>query len=135
MWSKNGAQQPVVEAVLERMIREVGAERVAIRLSPGAYFNMEGDPGDADVFRVLLEKLNRLGLAYIHAGIIDDSTNFDYLGGRVTDFLRRHYEGVLVGKRRLHAPNGGAGVRREPLRPGRHRPAVHRESGSDRKDS
>ena len=84
-------------AVLERIIREVGAERVAIRLSPGAYFNMEGDPGDAEIFRVLLQKLNRLGLAYIHAGIIDDSTNFDYLGGRVTDFLRRHYQGVLVG--------------------------------------
>ncbi len=84
-------------AVLERLIRAVGAGKVAIRLSPGGYLNMEGDPRDAEVFRVLLDKLNRMGLAYVHSGIIDDSTDFGYLGGRVTNFLRRHYKGVLVG--------------------------------------
>ena len=45
----------------------------------------------------MLERLNKLGLAYVHAGIFDDSTDFDYLSGRVTDFLRQHYKGVLVG--------------------------------------
>lgn len=36
-------------------------------------------------------------LAYVHVGIFDDSTEFDILGGRVSDFMRRHYAGTLVG--------------------------------------
>ena len=36
-------------------------------------------------------------MAYVHAAIFDDSMTFDYLDGSVGDFLRRHYEGTVIG--------------------------------------
>ncbi len=84
----------VVEAVRER----VGPARVGLRLSPGAYFNMEPHPGDPPIFEYLLRQLGgRDDLAYVHVGIFDDSMVFENLGGRATEFLRRHYNGNLVG--------------------------------------
>lgn len=83
--------------VTDAVIDAVGGERTGIRLSPGAYFNMEGDPRDAAVFEALLRELNRRDLAYVHTGIFDDSMRFDELGGRTsTEFLREHYAGVLM---------------------------------------
>jgi len=49
----------VVDAVAAR----ADAGRVGIRLSPGAYFNMESHPDDAKVFRHLLEELEKRSLA------------------------------------------------------------------------
>ncbi|MHC4448605.1 MAG: alkene reductase [Planctomycetota bacterium] len=72
--------------------------RVGIRLSPGAYFNMEGDERDREVFELLLPELERRGLAYVHVGIFDDAMTFDELDGmRATEFLRKHYGGTLIG--------------------------------------
>lgn len=56
----------VVDAVNAR----IGADRVGLRLSPGAY---------------------------VHLGIFDDSLTFDYLDGHASDYLRAHYDGHLVG--------------------------------------
>lgn len=84
----------VVDAVTDR----AGAGRTGLRLSPGAHMNMEGDPRDAEVFRHLLAELEPRGLAYVHAGVFDDSQTFPSLGDRSsTAFLRRHYGGTLVG--------------------------------------
>lgn len=100
----------VVDAVVER----IGHERVGIRLSPAAYVNgIETDARDAAVFRLLLRQLTGRQLAYVHAAIFDDSMTFDYLDGSVGDFLRRHYEGTLIGngsyttKRSASAMTGG----------------------------
>ncbi len=83
----------VVDAIASR----VGADRTGIRLSPGAYFNLTGDPRDRAVFDYLLPELEKRRLAYVHLGIFDDSMTFDYLGGRASDYLREHYQGTLVG--------------------------------------
>ncbi|CCQ11746.1 NADH-dependent flavin oxidoreductase, Oye family [Pseudoalteromonas luteoviolacea B = ATCC 29581] len=83
----------VVGAVTEA----IGNDRVALRLSPGAYFNLAGDPRDRAVFDYLIRQLNQIPLAYLHAGIFDDEMQFDYLGGRVSDYMRNTYEGLLVG--------------------------------------
>lgn len=83
----------VVEAVIER----VGADRTGIRLTPGAYTHMQADARDRAVFDYLLGELNLKGLAYLHLGIFDDSLTFDFLGGRASEYLRRQYQGTLIG--------------------------------------
>lgn len=83
--------------VVDAVVAKAGSNRVGIRLSPGAYFNMEGHPDDPPVFRYLLKQLEGHGLAYVHTGIFDDTMTFDYLGGSAGAFLRKNYKGTLVG--------------------------------------
>lgn len=84
-------------ALVDRLGTKIGAQRVAIRLSPGGYVHLEGSAQDRPVFDYLLAELNKRTLAYVHLGIFDDSMTFDYLGGRASDYLRAHYHGNLVG--------------------------------------
>ncbi|MBQ4863020.1 alkene reductase [Pseudoalteromonas sp. MMG013] len=83
----------VVDAVADK----IGADRVALRLSPGAYFLMQSHNDDRAVFDYLLRELNSRDLAFVHIGIFDDSMTFDYLGGHASDYVRSIYTGTLVG--------------------------------------
>ncbi|WP_105259075.1 alkene reductase [Pseudoalteromonas sp. T1lg88] len=84
----------VVDAITAR----IGGERVGLRLSPGAYFLLEpGDSEDTKTFDYLLQELNQRELAFLHLGIFDDAMEFDYLGGRASEYLRKRYKGTLVG--------------------------------------
>ncbi|MBI2382420.1 MAG: alkene reductase [Gammaproteobacteria bacterium] len=96
----------VVDAVAAR----IGAERVGIRLSPGAYFNMEPDTRDRAVFDHLLAELELRGLAYVHGGIFDDSLRFDYLDGTISEYLRRHYRGTLIASGSYTAESAAAAI-------------------------
>lgn len=77
---------------------EIGFERVAIRLSPAAYLNeIEENPEDQSVFIALLKELNKLAIAYVHNGNFDDKKHFESLNNQtMSEFLRKHYDGVLV---------------------------------------
>lgn len=83
--------------VVDAIIARIGHDRTALRLSPGAYFNMTGDKRDRDVFDYLLPQLEQRDLAYLHIGIFDDGMEFDYLEGRASDYVRRRYKNTLVG--------------------------------------
>ncbi|MBB1404509.1 alkene reductase [Pseudoalteromonas sp. SG44-5] len=84
--------------VTDAVIAVVGNERTAIRVTPGAYFNMTEDSRDKAVFDYLLAELDTKDLAYLHGGIFDDSMRFDSLEGKNTsEFLRAGYKGTLVG--------------------------------------
>lgn len=83
--------------VVDAVTSAIGFNRVALRLSPAAYFNLQTDVNDKAVFDYLLSQLNNLPLAYLHVGIFDDGMQFDYLGGRVVDYMRGVYNGTLVG--------------------------------------
>ncbi|MEO2279239.1 alkene reductase [Pseudoalteromonas pernae] len=84
--------------VLDAITDRIGAGRTAIRVSPGAYFLLDaGDEQDTETFDYLLAELNKRSLAYVHLGIFDDSMTFDYLGGKASAYLRKHYQGNLVG--------------------------------------
>lgn len=83
----------VVDAVSER----IGAERTALRVSPGAYFNVQPDPRDREVFEYLLAQLELRDLAYLHLGLFDDSMTFEFLDGSATDFVRQRYSKQLIG--------------------------------------
>lgn len=83
--------------VVDAVVTRVGAERTGLRLTPGAYTHMAADARDREVFDYLLARLNERELAYLHLGIFDDSLTFDFLGGRASEYLRRHYSGTLIG--------------------------------------
>lgn len=83
----------VVDGIIER----IGNDRTALRISPGAYFNMAGDSRDRKVFDVLLPALEKRDLAFLHIGIFDDSMEFDYLGGKASSYVRANYKNTLVG--------------------------------------
>jgi 2,4-dienoyl-CoA reductase-like NADH-dependent reductase (Old Yellow Enzyme family) len=82
--------------IVEEIISAIGADKVGIRLSPGAYMSQEHTAGDEETYAFILEHLNQKNIAYVHTGIFDDSTEFDYLGGNSTSFLRMHYHGNII---------------------------------------
>jgi len=93
--AENMARFPL--AVVDAIIDKIGHDRTALRVSPGAYFNMEGDSRDRAVFDYLLPELEKRNLAFLHVGIFDDSMEFDYLGGQASSYVRSKYHNTLVG--------------------------------------
>jgi len=83
--------------VVDEIIAKIGNDRTALRITPGAYFNMAGDSRDRQVFDYLLPELEKRDLAFLHIGIFDDSMEFDYLGGRASSYVRANYNKTLVG--------------------------------------
>jgi N-ethylmaleimide reductase len=83
--------------VVDAVVARIGNDRTALRVSPGAYFNMAGDSRDRAVFDYLLPELEQRDLAFLHIGIFDDSMEFDYLGGRASSYVRANYSKTLVG--------------------------------------
>lgn len=96
----------VVDAICER----IGADRTALRVSPGAYFNMSGDSRDREVFDYLLPELELRNLAYLHIGIFDDAMEFDYLDGSASSYVRKHYANTLMGVGSYSAETGAAAI-------------------------
>lgn len=92
--SENMVRFPL--AVVDAIIDKIGADRTALRVSPGAYFNMTGNSKDRDVFDYLLPELEKRNLAFLHIGIFDDSMEFDYLGGSASSYVRANYNKTLV---------------------------------------
>ena len=87
----------IVLEVVDAIVNAVGADKVGIRLSPHAYFNLAPVKGDEETFVYLIDRLNSAGLAYIHVGMFDDTQPIDYLDGRVCEFIRKHYNGNILG--------------------------------------
>jgi len=96
----------IVDAISAR----IGNDRTALRISPGAYFNMAGDVRDREVFDHLLNELTQRDLAYLHIGIFDDSMEFDYLGGTATDYVRSNYDKTLIGVGGYTAQTGSVAI-------------------------
>ncbi len=97
-------------AVVDAVIARIGQERTALRVSPGAYFNIAPDNRDRGVFDHYFAELERRNLAYVHIGIFDDSMEFDYLGGRVSDYVRANYSKTLVGNGGYSAQNASTAI-------------------------
>ncbi|MBR9728456.1 alkene reductase [Shewanella intestini] len=96
----------VVDAISQR----IGADRTALRISPAAYVNIQADKRDKDVFDYLLDQLAMRRLAYLHIGIFDDNLEFDYLGGKVSDYVRGQYPHTLVGVGGFSAETGSQAI-------------------------
>jgi len=83
-------------AVVDAIIARIGQDRTALRVSPGAYFNIAADKRDRAVFDYFLGELEQRNLAFLHIGIFDDSMEFDYLGGTASSYVRENYKQTLV---------------------------------------
>ncbi|UXI04175.1 alkene reductase [Photobacterium sp. TY1-4] len=96
----------VVDAIAER----IGEDRTALRISPGAYFNIETDARDRQVFDYFLAQLAQRNLAFLHIGIFDDSMVFDYLDGTASAYTRARYSKTLVGVGSYTAETGSEAI-------------------------
>ena len=105
---ENMARFPL--AVVDAVSQRIGEDRTALRVSPGAYFNIEGDDRDRDVFDYYLSELEKRNLAFLHLGIFDDSMTFDYLDGQASTYLRKHYSKTLVGVGSYTAESGSQAI-------------------------
>lgn len=82
--------------IIDAVSARIGGERVGLRLAPAAFVLIKPDARDRAVFDHLLYELDQRPLAYLHAAINDDTAEIDYLGGRVSDYLRARYHGTLI---------------------------------------
>ncbi len=96
--------------VVDAIVARIGNDRTALRVSPGAYFNMAGDSRDRDVFDYLVPELEKRDLAFLHIGIFDDAMEFDYLGGRASSYVRSIYSKTLVGVGSFTAETGSKAI-------------------------
>lgn len=96
--------------VVDAIINRIGNDKTALRVSPGAYFNLEGDIKDKDVFDYLLPELEKRNLAFLHIGIFDDAMEFDYLGGSASSYVRANYNNTLVGVGSFSAETGSQAI-------------------------
>jgi 2,4-dienoyl-CoA reductase-like NADH-dependent reductase (Old Yellow Enzyme family) len=84
-------------AVVQACLNEWGPHRVGLRLSPFPDFGeMRWTSGDNDTYIALLQALSSLPLAYVHTGITQDLARAE-IDGTPSQFLRRHWPGVLIG--------------------------------------
>ena len=97
-------------AVIDAIIAAIGNERTALRVSPAGYVNIESNPKDRDVFDYFLNALEQRNLAYLHEGMFDDSVEFDYLGGQVSQYMRENYSQTLVAVGGYNAKSASAGI-------------------------
>lgn len=82
--------------ITDSICAAIGQDRTAIRLSPAAYTHIEIDARDKAVFDYLLMKLSDRNLAYVHAGIFDDSVVYEHLGGKVSEYMRKQFTGHFM---------------------------------------
>ncbi|WP_113907414.1 alkene reductase [Aliidiomarina celeris] len=96
--------------VVDAVSAAVGAERTALRITPGAYAHIEPDAKDREVFDYFIEQLNQRTLAYLHLGIFDDSLTFEHLGGRSSTYIRERYQGTFMNVGGLTAETAAEGI-------------------------
>jgi N-ethylmaleimide reductase len=91
--------------VVDAAIRELGADKVGVRVSPFGKFNsMPADPRTVETLLYLCDELNRRGVGYLHvvyqslpAGNVEDGDfNEADLSGEVVWTVRKAFGGTLV---------------------------------------
>lgn len=105
---ENMARFPLM--VVDAIAARIGNTRTALRVSPGAYFNLPADDRDKNVFDYFLNQLESRNLAYLHIGIFDDAMEFPHLGGRVSEYVRNAYSKTLVGVGNYSAQTGSEAI-------------------------
>ncbi len=96
--------------VIDAVIARIGNELTGLRLSPGGYAHLAADERDRQVFDYLLAEVEKRDLAYLHEGMFDDSMEFDFLGGRVSQYLRENYSKTLMAVGGYTAETGATAI-------------------------
>jgi len=82
--------------VLDGIVAAIGKDKVGYRLSPHAYLHMSPTEGDEKNFDYLLKEIEKRDIAYLHTGVFDDHEVVPYLGGKVSEYMRKNYKGTLI---------------------------------------
>ncbi|WP_273823254.1 alkene reductase [Pseudomonas asplenii] len=88
-------------AIVQAVSKEIGADRVGVRLTPMGRFMGMGDDTPMETFTYIVESLNRYGLAYLHlvepavVGTVKDES-LDPRWDEIILKLRAAWQGVLV---------------------------------------
>lgn len=96
--------------VIDAVIARIGNELTGLRLSPGGYAHLAADERDRQVFDYLLAEVEKRDLAYLHEGMFDDSMEFDFLGGRVSQYMRENYSKTLMAVGGYTAESGAEAI-------------------------
>ncbi|EDZ61308.1 NADH:flavin oxidoreductase/NADH oxidase [Sulfurimonas gotlandica GD1] len=82
--------------IIEDIIKEIGADKVGLRLSPSGTFNDMTDSNPKEHFTYICNELNKYKLAYLH--IIDALEGDIRHGANVVELstLREAYKGILI---------------------------------------
>lgn len=96
--------------VIDAVVARIGSELVGLRVSPAGYMHIEADARDRQVFDYFLPEVEKRNLAYLHEGMFDDSVEFDFLGGRVSQYLRDTYSKTLMGVGGYTAETGAEAI-------------------------
>ncbi|MBW5486636.1 alkene reductase [Streptomyces bambusae] len=76
--------------VVEAVVAEIGAERTALRISPGNTYNDIDEPDPQPAYEALVKQLDPIGLAYLH--VLETAAH----SRETTLALRRQYSGTVV---------------------------------------
>jgi len=106
---ENMARFPL--AVIDAVIARIGADLTGLRVSPAGYAHLDADVRDRQVFDYFLPEVEKRNLAYLHEGMFDDSVEFDFLGGRVSQYLRSTYSNTLMGVGGYTAQTGSEAIK------------------------
>lgn len=98
-------------AVIDAVIARIGAELTGLRVSPAGYAHMTTDARDRQVFDYFLKEVEKRDLAYLHEGMFDDSMEFDFLGGKVSEYMRKAYSKTLMAVGGYNAETGAEAIK------------------------
>lgn len=98
-------------AVIDAVIARIGAELTGLRVSPAGYAHMATDARDRQVFDYFLKEVEKRDLAYLHEGMFDDSMEFDFLGGKVSEYMRKTYSKTLMAVGGYNAETGAEAIK------------------------
>ncbi|RAS60997.1 2,4-dienoyl-CoA reductase-like NADH-dependent reductase (Old Yellow Enzyme family) [Vibrio diazotrophicus] len=98
-------------AVIDAVIARIGAELTGLRVSPAGYAHMATDARDRQVFDYFLKEVENRDLAYLHEGMFDDSMEFDFLGGKVSEYMRKAYSKTLMAVGGYNAETGAEAIK------------------------
>lgn len=90
--------------VVDAVIKAWSADRVAVRLSPLNSYNDMRDSDPVGTYRYIAEKLNPLGLAYLH---LMEADLFGIQKAEITPAIRQAFTGPLIGNMG-HTPESAA---------------------------
>ena len=80
--------------VIEGAAERVGAERIAVKLSPGFYFNDVHDDDSTALYSNVCQRLSGMGLAFVE--VSDYRGRHSEAGIDPIGLVRRNYDGVVV---------------------------------------
>ncbi|GAB3676998.1 alkene reductase [Salinisphaera aquimarina] len=82
--------------VVDRVIQEIGAGRVSIRLSPNAEVHDVDEPDTQQLYGYLVDELDKRGLAYLHFIESFDGIDSDPDKAATIEAIRKHWHGFYV---------------------------------------